>query len=533
LNGYGKRMSDTEIAASVVAGDPGGLTKAYDRHADALFSYCRSMLREPADAAGVVRDTFVIAAARLSGLREPERLRAWLFAVARNECLRKPRPGKAAPPPGDGGGRPGQPGQPADAAGAAEPPGRPADAAGAAEPAAALALIRAAADGLDDDERDIIIQLWHGLTVPEVAAVLGVSRDHAYSLFSKARDQLVASVGVLLVSRSGRRDCPALGASLRDWDGRMTAPLRKRVGRHIGNCPVCSDRRQRELRPMLLSLSPSALAGMAAAPEAAAPGGLRAEVLRMATGTDPDAAAYRAALGSGHRPFGEDGFPRQPRVSHLGPLRMPRARLAAAAGTGTAAIAVAAVAALPIAGLHHSGSAGGSPATGSPGAPGASAGPPATRPGAARHAGTAQPAPGASSGGRLPSRAARTAPSGGARAASPAAGTSAPSRPTPALRATSGAPSQSAPGTLTVTPTSVMATPTGSITLTADGGPVAWSISEPAGLTGSVNVTPSSGTLAAGQSVTVTITASGLASAGERLTVNPGGQTVTVVLGLG
>jgi hypothetical protein len=70
------------------------------------------------------------------------------------------------------------------------------------------------------------------------------------------------------------------------------------------------------------------------------------------------------------------------------------------------------------------------------------------------------------------------------------------------------------------------------LTLTADGGPVNWSISEPASLLGELDVSPSSGTLRAGQSAQVTITVSGLASLDTQLTVSPGGQAVTVVLGL-
>lgn len=100
-------MSDNEVVASIVAGDPGGPAEAYDRYANVLYSYCRSLLRDPADAVGVVRDTFVLASAKLGGLREPERLRAWLFAVARSECLRKPWSGKSAPLLGDVAGRPG------------------------------------------------------------------------------------------------------------------------------------------------------------------------------------------------------------------------------------------------------------------------------------------------------------------------------------------------------------------------------------------------------------------------------------------
>src|SRR5215472_4048261 len=84
------RAWEREVVASIVTGDPEGLAQAYDRYADPLYKYCRSMLGDPADAADAVQDTFVIAASRLAGLREPERLCAWLYAVARNECLRFP-----------------------------------------------------------------------------------------------------------------------------------------------------------------------------------------------------------------------------------------------------------------------------------------------------------------------------------------------------------------------------------------------------------------------------------------------------------
>jgi hypothetical protein len=73
----------------------------------------------------------------------------------------------------------------------------------------------------------------------------------------------------------------------------------------------------------------------------------------------------------------------------------------------------------------------------------------------------------------------------------------------------------------------------GSLTLAASGGPVSWSITEPASLLGELTVAPASGTLSAGSSVTVAITVSGLVSLDTQLTVQPGGQVVTVVLGLG
>ncbi|HEX8005588.1 MAG TPA: hypothetical protein VF482_04075, partial [Trebonia sp.] len=55
--------------------------------------------------------------------------------------------------------------------------------------------------------------------------------------------------------------------------------------------------------------------------------------------------------------------------------------------------------------------------------------------------------------------------------------------------------------------------------------------SEPSSLIGQLTVSPSSGTLAAGNSVQVTVWTS-LLSLDSQLTVYPGGQQVTVVVGL-
>ena len=64
---------------------------------------------------------------------------------------------------------------------ASEPADDSVDVGGEAERAETVALVRAAVGGLNEGERDVINQLWHGLDVTEVAAVLGVSRTHAYS----------------------------------------------------------------------------------------------------------------------------------------------------------------------------------------------------------------------------------------------------------------------------------------------------------------------------------------------------------------
>src|ERR1700689_2553016 len=91
-------MHDSDVVESIAGDRSGGLIEAYDRYADPLYKYCLAWLGEPAGGAAAAEDTFVIAAARAAARpvhpREPDRLRAWLYAVARNECQRIPRPGR-------------------------------------------------------------------------------------------------------------------------------------------------------------------------------------------------------------------------------------------------------------------------------------------------------------------------------------------------------------------------------------------------------------------------------------------------------
>jgi RNA polymerase sigma factor (sigma-70 family) len=505
-------MGDSEVVASVVAGEADGLAVAYDRYAGDLYGYCLSLLHEPDDAADAVQDTFVIAASKLSGLRERERLRAWLFAVARNECLHRLKTRRVAAPLQD----------------APEPADESADVGGAAERAETIALVRAAVGGLNDGERDVINQVWHGLEVPEVAAVLGVSRNHAYSLFSRAREQLAASVGVLLVGRAGRRDCAALDSLLGDWDGRLTARLRRRVGRHIDQCGTCSDRRRQELTPaMLYSLTPGAvlaMAGLRLAPFSGAAqlggplAGVRDAVLGLTGGHGPHAATLRIgkwqATGRSPHSFGANGFPRAPHGGHLAFLARPHLPLSVVSGTAVAATATVVVTVVAPHPRPAHDTHGSRPPViaarlaGAPRAPAGSAGiPGASGRGTAR----AQASPAAStrsihrgSGSVLGSIAAQVTVSPSATATGagsalaggsgvPAAGsaTGAAGDPTTAVAtgdpttavatATVAADGSTTAATRTVSPPTVLLSPVlgASLTLTAVGGPVSWSISVP------------------------------------------------------
>jgi RNA polymerase sigma factor (sigma-70 family) len=535
------RMRDSEVVASILAGNPDGLAEAYDRYAAQLYTYCCTLLREPADAADAVQDTFVIASARLVGLRDPERLRSWLFAVARNECLRRLRDRTSTSAFDD----------------AADLTDETVDVGGDAERAELRALLRAAMRGLNDSERDIIVlQLSQGLDAAEVAASMGVTRNTAHALLSRARSQLLSAVGVLLVGRTGRAECPALDEMLAGWDGHLTVLLRKRLNRHIERCPVCTARRQHELRPaMLLGLAggPALLGAAAAVRHARQAGqvaaGLRDHVMGHAASaacSDPTALARNAVVLGKAGSYGPSGFPKSLNPPHVGLMMTSHARLAAVAGTGAAAVAAAAVIAVTT--LPGGGPAAGHLAGGPSGqvAPGGGTASPASPPrGAApsprRSAGKASsgspgaaspapsPAPGSGlgfPGSPVPTTAASSAPATGRPTTSPPSTATSPPTTTPPP------PSPPAAGTISVSPGTVVLTPLlgSSFTITAHGGPVTWSVSAPASLLGGLSLSAWSGSLASGQSVTVSISTT-LVSLDSQITVSPGGRQVTVLIG--
>ncbi len=497
-------MRDRDIVAAIVAGDLAGLAAAYDRYAAALHAYCRSLLAEPADAADAVQDTFLIAAAKLDGLRDPDRLRPWLYAVARNECFRRLRARARM----------------ADLDEAGEMTDSSADVVTGAERGELQDLVRAALAGLNPGEREVIeLSLRHELEGADLADALQIPLNQAHALASRARGQLERSLGALLVARTGRDYCQELAAMLAGWNGRLTVLLRKRVSRHIEHCEVCGERKRRELSPaMLLSAMPVVLL----------PPGLRRQVLGLVADFTPDARRYRESVARRAEPFGVAGFPVAVRAAGHGRTRARTIAYAAAlllliAGGGIAAAAI----------LRHD-----------TGALDAAAHVSLTSPAAASPApvpGGVFPAPARSRAGASPATPAPT-PSVTLTPASTAPATRTPTptptrsrspSPRPVSPPPPASPPPPSPGTLAAAPETLeLQAPnggeeSGTFTLTADGGPVtSFSITSVPGL----SVSPSSGSLGAGDSITITVmtVGSGPRSFASTLTVSPGGETVTI-----
>jgi RNA polymerase sigma factor (sigma-70 family) len=505
---YRETVQDGEIVAAIVAGDPAGLAAAYDNYAPGLYAYCRTLLSEPADAADAVQDTYVIAAAKLDGLREPDRLRPWLYAVARNECYRRLRArGLSAP---------------LDAAVevTSDEPGVELG----PEREELRGLVVDALSGLNPSDREIIeLNLRHVLDGEDLADALGVSRNHAQALASRARGQFEGSVAALLIARAGREQCQELDDMLAGWDGELTILFRKRVNRHIDHCETCGQRKRRELSPaMLLSMLPMV----------ALPAGLREQVLRLVDDVSPVAAGHREMVAQRAEPFDRSGFPK--------PVAAPRrvygvqALTVAACVAAAAAILLGAGTVLVLGTLHHKGAPTASAATVGPAAgsqaplnAGSTPVPPSSpshQGSGGKHIGltiTVSPSPSASA----PGSSGPTGSSPGGRSPTPGR-TTQPASPSPS-------PPPPSPGTLVTSTGSVTLTQnadgtlSGSFTITAQGGDVSTiSIANPSsGLSVSYP-----GSLSSGQSATVSLSAASAASLSSEtdLTVSPGGTTVAV-----
>ena len=283
------RVRDPDIVAAIVAGDPAGLTAAYESYAPALYTYCRSLLRDADDAADALHDTFIVASQKLDGLRDPERLRPWLYAVARNECLRILKARRRTVTLEDG----------------YEVGDESADVTVGVRADELRDLVRAALDGLNPGDREILdLSMRHELNGAELGAALGVSANHAHALLSRARGQVEVALGALLVARAGSEDCTELAELLRDWDGHFNTLIRKRVNRHIEGCGVCRERRGVELQPaMLLGLGPILLL----------PPEVRARILRLCAHTTATPGPGGQHTGTTPNPSGQnaDTTPKQ------------------------------------------------------------------------------------------------------------------------------------------------------------------------------------------------------------------------------
>ena len=293
-------MTDRVLVEALRAGEPSALTALYDRHAEGVYRYCWFLLHSTDSAQVALRDTLIAAEAHARSLANPEMLRAWLYALARAECLRR----RMAAPPGV-----------AEALAGAPRLDDPGD--------SDLRLMAwSAVWSLAAPDREVLeLSGGHALSTQEVAAVLSLSAREAEEAYDQARDRLRNAIAAEILARKGPYDCPRRAAILAGFAGELTPGMRERLIEHFPHCLTCSPHLTRQV---------SAAKVFELLPRVALPAALRVRLLSCFV--DPELFPYRRYVARRSEALDAAGFPipgqRRPR-------KWPRALAGALAAVAT------------------------------------------------------------------------------------------------------------------------------------------------------------------------------------------------------
>ena len=176
--------------AAAQAGDDAAFARIFDRLGPVVLSLCRQ--RSLAEADDATQETFIRAHRLLHKVDRPQRLRPWLYAIARRVCSERTRAARRRTRHEEKSAVRNQEIQ--TAPGRGSPVGTAAgDPAGESEHAEQLKRLGAAMEKLDDRER-LAIHLYYLESDPVTAATdaLGLSRSGYYKLLTRAREHLAS-----------------------------------------------------------------------------------------------------------------------------------------------------------------------------------------------------------------------------------------------------------------------------------------------------------------------------------------------------
>lgn len=269
-------MDDAALVQAARRGDDTAWAAIYDRYADKLHDHCHRILRDRDEAADALHDAFLAASRNLVQLRDPTRLRPWLYSICRHTSLRRLKA--------------------RDRVELTDEPEElmapDLDLERGVRTEELTELVWAAAAGLNGRDQALLdLHLRQGLEGQDLADAMGTTLNNSYVMLSRMRDQVERSLGALLIARLGRDDCDEMDSLLAGWDGKFSPLLRKRVARHVDGCEICSDKRKAVVSPLAL---------LAAAPLVPAPGLLKARVISSIRNVD--------VVDGPHIPFTKEGF---------------------------------------------------------------------------------------------------------------------------------------------------------------------------------------------------------------------------------
>jgi RNA polymerase sigma-70 factor, ECF subfamily len=92
-----ERESEIELARQLMTGDSGAFDRFVEYFRAKIFQYSWLMCGHREDAEEVAQETLLKVFENFGQLREPERVRPWVFRIAKNACLMKRRKSVFAP----------------------------------------------------------------------------------------------------------------------------------------------------------------------------------------------------------------------------------------------------------------------------------------------------------------------------------------------------------------------------------------------------------------------------------------------------
>ncbi|MEU1182434.1 sigma-70 family RNA polymerase sigma factor [Streptomyces sp. NPDC005820] len=236
------------------------------------------------DVDDVVQETMMRVLDGLPGLERPDRFRSWLVAIAVRQVRDRWRRGRTWL--------------------TAEPLEETAHESDPQADFADLAILRLVLSGqrreaveatrwLEDEEREVLALWWMEvageLTRSELSEACGLTPQHAAVRVQRVKERLETARTVVRALTVSPR-CTDLNAVLATWDGRPSALWRKRLARHVRDCPRCLAGASDLIPPEGL------LGGLALVP---VPIGLAGLVLSKAPAADSAGAAVGAGAQTG------------------------------------------------------------------------------------------------------------------------------------------------------------------------------------------------------------------------------------------
>jgi RNA polymerase sigma factor (sigma-70 family) len=230
--------SDAELVTAARSGDTRAFADLYREHVDSVRRVAYHLVGDSDATADAVQDTFARALQHLDDLREPDRFRPWLLAIARHAATDQLRARKRLTFLDET----------HDEMLAADEPGPES----VAEVRELADRVQGCVDGLSlRDAAAVTMVTQLGFAPAQVADALGVTQGAAKVIVHRARRRLRNALALELMVKQPGLACEEFQKLLED------DPLS--ASKHIGSCVACLDRAGAEVIPCEPTADPRAV----------------------------------------------------------------------------------------------------------------------------------------------------------------------------------------------------------------------------------------------------------------------------------